>query len=137
MVRKTKFDTLDELRECCKEWVDRLGLKDWRIAVRFARPDELESVNDAGDSDVNWVCRSAVIQIRTPDSVPKCIQPQPQELVLIHELLHLKFFGVVEHNATVEGVYWDTIQHALLEDMAKALYCTKYLLPRSHFTGVV
>lgn len=134
---KLLFDNVDEMHSLCDEWKERLGLNDWTIESRFVKPEELSDINFAGESNVQWVLKCALISIRRPADMPDTnMQPQPQELVLIHELLHCKFFGVEQAHPTVEGVFWDTMQHALLEDMAKSLYCAKYNLPRSFFTTI-
>ena len=137
MAVKMFFDNFEEMDKLCTEWRERLGLNDWTISLRFAYPHELSSVDFAGESNVQWITKCALISIRKPECIPNSDgeQPQPQELVLIHELLHCKFFGVEQAHPTIEGLFWDTMQHALLEDMAKALYCAKYNLPRSFFTA--
>ena len=137
MAVKMFFDNFEEMDKLCTEWRERLGLNDWTISLRFVYPHELNDINFAAESEVQWVNKCALISVRKPECMPNsndAMQPQPQELTLIHELLHCKFFSVEQAHPTVEEVFWDTMQHQLLEDMAKALYCAKYNLPHSFFT---
>lgn len=132
---KMFFDGEDELRACTREWKERLGLSDWCIRVRFALTNEFGDASAAGECTTDWVGKSAIIQILRRECMPEgAIQRQPHEQVLIHELLHCKFMGIGEESPTVEAASWETNQHALLEDMAKALYCAKYGLPLAFFT---
>ena len=136
MAIKMLFDNFEEMDKLCAEWRERLGLNDWTISLRFVYPHELNDINFAAESEVQWVNKCALISVRKPECIPNDVmQPQPQELTLIHELLHCKFFSVEQAHPTIEGVFWDTMQHALLEDMAKALYCAKYNLSRSFFAA--
>lgn len=51
---------------------------------------------------------------------------QYQELVLVHELLHL-IIPIENHNEeTLETIMYDRTMHGIIERMAKALIMTKY-----------
>ena len=51
---------------------------------------------------------------------------QPQEEMLIHELLHFKFIAFDEK--TREEACYEIMQHQLIETLARALYSAKYNL---------
>ena len=55
------------------------------------------------------------------------------EKTLVHELLHLKYNWFVPQKESVESVYYDTLEHSLLEQMAKSLIMAKYNIPLSWF----
>lgn len=56
------------------------------------------------------------------------------EIILVHELLHCKM-NWISNNDTYEGKYFDTVEHALLEQMAKSLIMAKYNVGLEYFKG--
>lgn len=127
MQPKLFFDTQAEMLDCLNEWKGRLALTDWWIAARICAADDMELDDCAGESEVQHVNRCGTINIRRKEDLPDdTIIKQPQELTLIHELLHFKFVGFVEENR--EEAMFELQQHQLLEDMAKAMYMAKYNL---------
>lgn len=130
--RKMRYKSESELVAAGLEWRERLGLSDWFITVRLADDDEMTEPDWAGQCEADYINKSAEIKVRR--ALPISQRPQPHEQVLIHELLHCKFLGLEKSDASIESVYYETAQHALLEDMSKALYCAKYQLPLKYFS---
>lgn len=129
---KLFFDDEAEMLGCLHEWIARLGLSDWWIMARICPATELELPDVAGESKVDHVNKCGRIDILRREDMPDGLMiRQPQELALIHELLHFKFVGFEEKNR--DEAYFELMQHQLLEEMAKALYMAKYNLTRSWF----
>lgn len=127
MQPKMFFDSTDEMLGCLNEWKTVLGLSDWWIAGRICSKEDMNLEDCAGESEVQYVNRCGMVSILRKEDMPDdCIIKQPQEMTLIHELLHFKFVGFTgEH---LEQEFFALSQHQLLEDMAKALYMAKYNL---------
>ena len=122
---KMYFEDEKESNEILEEWKSRLFLSDWNI--KLIEEDKLGEER-AGQAEVQWVSSSGIIRMLTQkaiEDVGPVIEKQPQELILIHELLHFKYMSV-ENVGSIEGVYYEESQHRLLEQMAKSLYMTKY-----------
>lgn len=121
------FENQDQLDEYLKEWQERLFLRDWHIKAFFTDGEQIPGL--AGESDVCWQASTGFIDIRKEGQFPAgAIEKQPQELILVHELLHFKFMNMEKQNATIESVYWCEMQHQLIEQLAKALIMAKYNL---------
>lgn len=122
---KTFFDSLDEMAAVQKEWQRRLGLSDWWIASTICGREDMELQDVAGESEVQWANKCGTISLLRREDMPDdLLVKEPQELTLIHELLHFKFFTCDADSR--EGAYYETMQHQLLEEIAKALYMAKY-----------
>lgn len=127
MQPKLFFDTQKEMLDCLNEWKGRLALTDWWIAARICAAEDMKLEDCAGESEVQHINRCGLISIRRKEDLPDdLIIKQPQEMTLIHELLHFKFVGFEEESR--EEAMYELRQHQLLEDMAKALYMAKYNL---------
>lgn len=128
------FESEKEMIDCLSEWQKRLFLNDWCIGIRFAHQCDMEELGRAGESEVNWVNMDGTITILYPQDMPDVLHYYSQEEVLIHELLHFKYMGFFQNgSSTIEGVYYDVMQHQLLEQMAKSLFIAKYNLPSDWF----
>ena len=122
---KMFFDSMDELAEAQKEWQRRLGLTDWWIASTICAREDMELQDAAGESEVLWTNKCGTISLLRREDLPgDLLVKEPQELTLIHELLHFKFFPHEAHG--LEGAYYEAMRHQLLEELAKALYMAKY-----------
>ncbi len=131
---KLYFKDAKEAKELLEEWKERLFLRDWHIVLYFA--DELE--NDyAGKNESDFLNITSIITMLTGRSLKikldGAVQKQPQEQILIHELLHSKIMSYEQDHPTIEGVLHDTIQHQTIEQLAKALYMAKYNLSYDWF----
>lgn len=129
---KLYFDSEAEMFDILEEWQRRLWLSDWWIAIALSSEDEMPDKESAGYSEVQWVNKCGKIWILRKEDYPEdLLLKQPQELVLIHELLHFKFFSV-EHTS-LEEAFYDMKNHQLLEELAKSLYMAKYGVNYSWF----
>ena len=115
------FNRSEQLNKCASEWIEVLGLSDWCVTCILAEceSDDLE----LGHSDYDFCSKTCVITIyKTPKNDFFNVF---QEETLIHELLHCKF--PIDY---VEGDYYGKrcadLQHQVLNDMARALFMTKY-----------
>lgn len=119
-----EFTDDEQMKESLKEWKHRLFLDDWLINIKKADRNKID--NDDGQVKFNVVCKTATIFLAHPDDITKeSIEKCCQEQILVHELLHLKYNWLVNED-TYESKYLDTVEHTLLEQMAKSLIMAKY-----------
>lgn len=131
---KLYFDSEKEMLDCLDEWQTRLGLRDWKIAVRICKQEDLSDKEWAGESEVQFMHRCGVISILRKEDLPTdMLLKMPQEETLIHELLHFKFVSFEEK--TREEAVFEIMQHQLLQTIAHALYSTKYDLDDDWFVN--
>lgn len=129
---KLYFDSEKEMFDLLDEWKARLNLSDWVIATRICEREDMTDKEWAGESEVQFVNRCGLISILRKEDFPNdMILKMPQEEVLIHELLHFKFISFEKKNR--EEAVFEIMQHQLLQDIAHALYATKYDLTESWF----
>lgn len=137
MQKKTKepiknFKTKEALREAGLEWQHRLFLDHWYIEYGLVDGEDVPGLG--GESTAHWESCAGSISVRRIEQMPNTITKNPQELTLVHELLHFKYMPFEEKNGrTIDGAFWDIIQHQMLEQMAKALIMAKYDLDPSWF----
>ena len=125
-----EFTSDAQLTACVEYWVKALFLTDWIIHVRIV--DEL--VDDEGEEcmghiDFQMVNKCADIQLRRkPEGDERdYAKKEYQELALVHELCHLKR-GWLDAPDGHEGLYYNTLEHQAVEEMAKTLIMVKYEL---------
>lgn len=114
--------------ECLKEWQSRLFLDDWTIKIHFADKLTDDDTGDelSGQNRFDMINKCCVISLaRLDDDKKTRIQKVSHEHVLVHELLHCKQ-GWLSPPSTFEGKYYYTLEHGLLEQMAKSLIMAKY-----------
>lgn len=129
-----RFESIEQARALLAEWQKRLFLEDWIIRVKLVGRDELELENVSGEVDFVAVNRSAIIRILDEQPDDDFISKMPHELVLVHELLHLKYsFAEPCGEGTIEQIAFVQHEHMLLEQMAKSLIMAKYGLPYEWF----
>lgn len=119
------FKNQETLDKYLKEWQERLMLTNWIINAKIVEQGKIP--NYGGISDVSFSNSHAIIQIAEYNHNNNYFFKQPQELVLVHELLHCVFMNVVNEN-TIEGLYYSEKQHQTLERIAKSLIMAKYNL---------
>jgi hypothetical protein len=113
--------TLEELEKLCGEWVEVLGLTDWRIFVSIKRTDDMNLSCVDGEVKYTFIVKSAIINVLDHIDYPsEMLFPQDMERILVHELLHLKMDRIFH----AKGDYTE-MQHQLLNDMAVALVRVK------------
>lgn len=125
-----KFTSIEQIKECAKYYIELLGLQDWRIIFKLT---------DNFNQDWGGMCESihdtkcACISIRKsfPDKDVEYWIKQPQEEVLIHELLHCKF--ILTSDNTLSGELLYTHGHQLLDDMARAIFKARYNLTNEDY----
>lgn len=133
------MDFLEEgqLYDALHYWKEKLFLSDWTIKVAFADKtltDDDTGVELSGQNQFDMVNQCCLIYLRKHQKDDNPIQKICDEHILVHELLHCKYNWVYNPN-TYEGKYYDTCDHALLEQMAKSLIMTKYGLSFDWFTN--
>lgn len=132
---KMYFDTDEELLKCLKKWKERLGLSDWLIACTLSDKEDMENDGEyecAGYSEVQWVSKTGSIQILKKEYIPDdCLFKQPHEESLIHELLHFKFLAL--EGKSREHIFYETMQHQMLEELARAFFLAEYNLPNDWY----
>ena len=128
------FEDEKQLYDCLKEWQDRLFLNDWIIKVslvdeiRNADYEELQG-NNTFQID-NKACHIRLVK-PNEDNTSRIVK-FCAEVTLVHELLHCKY-NWCQAPSTYEGIYYDTLEHSLIEQMAKSLIMAKYNLPFEWF----
>lgn len=130
-----EFESEKQLRKCLKWWQKKLFLQDWAIkAILVEAPLLDDSGNElAGQNAFNIESSCSLIRVVIPnDDIRSRICKYCAELTLVHELLHCKYNWTAAPS-TFEGVYCDTKEHQLLEQMAKSLIMVKYNLPFDWF----
>lgn len=115
-----RFESIEQIRECAKYYVNLLGLQDWKIIyVLGATSNE----NNAGECETIFEEKCAKITIDSREHTDLWVR-QPQELVLIHELIHCKI--ILIDNNSVEGRLMCTYHHALVDDWARSIFYARY-----------
>jgi hypothetical protein len=95
---ENRIMTLDELRDCARQFQELLRLQDWRLDLKIVRGPHRFAFGghavamtepDNGQSFVNRHQKLAMIKLIDP--LDYCDEYQPQDMLrtLIHELLHL------------------------------------------------
>ena len=100
------------------EWMELLGLQDWRIKLRTkCKPEEMTLENSAGCTEWDETLKTARIEIIDPAYYGKRIVPFDFEKTLVHELLHLKTSFVSENVSELQ----ERVMHQMIDDLARAL----------------
>ena len=123
-----EFTSSEQMYNCLKEWKERLFLQDWIIKVKLVEPDEMNLKDGCGENIYVIENKCCVIKILKPEFYGDRIVKYCAEEILIHELLHCKYNWVERDYNSIEVAYYDTLEHSLLEQMAKSLLMTKYNL---------
>lgn len=107
--------------ELLQEWIERLGLHDWRIT--FCPFCTLEDMKDEGVGLTEWeeVIKAAKIMILDERYYGNYTIPFDFEKTLVHELLHLKTCLISD----TENELQERIAHQLIDDLARALVDAK------------
>ena len=127
------FESREELDKYLKEWQDRLFLSDWIIKVNIIPADEYNEVDSTGYCDCWSMHNTASIYLKEyneKDNSPKKI---PQELCLVHELLHLKIERIDKDSKDPFVKRYNDNIHQLVEQQAVSLLCAKYNITKDWF----
>ncbi len=76
-----------EVEEHLKKWQNILRLRDWDVLVRIVKTKWRKS----GDIKIDLDDKKAVLLI---NHTPKCEKPEELEELVVHELLHVKLYGM-------------------------------------------
>lgn len=128
-----EFTTSEQAYKCLQEWQEILFLQDWTIKLNLVEPEDMNMQEVCGENIFQIETKSCVIKILKPEFYGDRIIKYCAEQILIHELLHCKYNWVARDYNSIEVVYFDTLEHALLEQMAKSLLMAKYNLPFDWF----
>ena len=106
------------------DWMERLGLQDWRIKLNDCVPaSEMQDQNAAGLTEFQEVNKTARIDILDPDDYGNRVIPFDYERILVHELLHLKLCLLTETFG--EDPMQERVGHQLIDDLARTLVAVK------------
>lgn len=107
--------TLPEIQGLAKHWQARLRLVDWDIKVQFKPRSAL---NGSGEVVYDIGLHQATITVTDPQWDDN---HEDYELVLVHELLHIKAAGF--HNSGIGRLQGSKLQalEVMIEQTAKAL----------------
>lgn len=122
------------LDACLSSWQKKLFLNDWIIKASVVKPDEFLEENVCGENEFSIVNKSCYIRLMSKEDYGNRIEKYCAEKILVHELLHCKYNWLAPPN-TMEGKYFDEMEHALIEQMAKSLIMTKYDIGYDYFMG--
>lgn len=129
-----EFQSDEEMVECLQEWQTRLFLDDWIIKIMRVPVDQMPE-EAVGWNDFCIENKSAVIRLVIPnEDISSRIVKYSQEKTLVHELLHCKY-NFMRPPDTYEARYLDTVEHGLLEQMAKSLVMAKYRIGLDWFVN--
>ena len=124
-----KFKTVEEIEECAKYYIKLLGLQDWRILFVLGKTKD---ENNAGECESIFEEKCARIVISDIDYEDLWFK-QPQELILIHELIHCKIELYENSNMTLESLMIYQQRHTLIDDWARSIFYCRYGLTHKDF----
>jgi hypothetical protein len=131
-----EFTNDEELMACMREWKKILFLEHWTIKAMLV--DAIENEEElCGQNHFVMILNCSLIKIIKPmpltgEDLRNRMAKFCHEQILVHELLHCKYNWVMETD-TYAGKYHDTLDHSLMEQMAKSLIMAKYNLPFEWF----
>lgn len=128
------FKNKNLAHECLREWQKRLSLDGWIIDIQL-HYDHPCIAPAWGKSSIYRAIHTAIIHIPMPypGQINEFPQRYIQELIVVHELLHVCLPTVEVEVETTEGEYYEAESHARLELLAKALIMAKYDLTFDYF----
>lgn len=115
-----RFNSVKEIEKCAKYYIKLLGLQDWRIIFKLKVPSDEDNAGEC-ESIFNEKCACITIDNRVHDDL---WFKQPQELTLIHELIHCKIPTL--DNWEMDGKIVDLFYHSLVDDWARSIFYAKY-----------
>ena len=95
-------------------WQKKLNLTDWTIRIVT---DCLYLNENAGETEWVEAIKSAVIRILSKEAYGNRIKKYDFEVILVHELLHLKFSLLDESGNTIQ----DRLLHQTIDELAYIL----------------
>lgn len=131
-----QFNSQEFLQDTIEDWKKLLFLTDWTIKGVLVDPPLIDEQGTEleGQNEFSIANKCAVIKIRRPDKESNdWVTKYCAECILVHELLHCKYNWTYKDTNTLEYVYYEELEHGLIEQMAKSLIMTKYGLPFEWF----
>lgn len=105
-----------------KEWINRLGLQEWRIKLfPCCKPEDMTIPDVVGCSEWQESTKTARVDVIDPAYYGKRVVPFDWEQILVHELLHLKTSLI---SSNVDDTK-ERVAHQLIDDLARALVDAK------------
>lgn len=124
-----EFTDIAQAYKCLKEWQTKLFLDDWIIKLQIIPFDEMQTFGHIGENEYQTTNKCACISIGVlTENAKTAMSKVPQELTLVHELLHCKFIMTDGMKDTIDGLFISSYEHTLIEQMAKSLIMAKYNL---------
>ena len=123
-----EFASVKQAYDCLHYWQEKLFLQDWTIKLILATPEDMNMQEVCGENVYQVDSKSCVIKILKPEYYGDRIIKYCAEQILIHELLHCLYNWVERNYDSIEVAYYDTLEHARLEQMAKSILMVKYNL---------
>ena len=120
-----EFEDQEHLQSCIEEWKKVLFLQDWIIKGILVDPPLIDE--DCGGelcahNSFQMVNKCSAIRIVKPnEDIKSRIAKYCAELSLVHELLHCKYNWTQKDSSSIEYAYFETLEHGLIEQMAKPL----------------
>jgi hypothetical protein len=131
-----QFETMTDAYQCMREWQELLFLQDWLIKLEFRDGKDMPSEDSTGyitTFPTTKVCTIVICNkpIGRSDSMLK----HCEEYTMVHELLHCKPWSTqyVNDGSTLQALYFNEVEHVMLEQYAKSLIMAKYGIPHSWF----
>ncbi|MBQ7797844.1 MAG: hypothetical protein IJ371_01830 [Clostridia bacterium] len=110
------------MKKLLSEWQERLGLQDWHIVLQEdVSPNDMVLQSVSGECEKDEVNKCAVVRIMNEKDYGSRILPFDKEKVLVHELLHIKFW-LIENT---ENEMQNRVVHQIIDDIARALVNAK------------
>ena len=123
-----EFTSLKQAYDCLNYWQEKLFLQDWTIKIILASPEDMNLKEVCGENIYQIENKCCVIKILRPEYYGDRITKYCAEAILVHELLHCLYNWVERDYNSIEVAYYDILEHARLEQMAKSLLMVKYNL---------
>ncbi len=127
-----------ELQSYLKEWKRVLYLDDWVISAELVDHTELVIDGEELVGINNFCIENKVAHIRIAkegDYTSSLMLKYCGELVLVHELLHCKRNWLQAPN-TMEGKFFDTLNHQSLEEEARSYLLARYNITKEWFSNL-
>lgn len=123
-----EFTSIEQAYDCLQYWQEKLFLQDWTIKLLLCSPEDMNMQEVCGENVYQVENNCCVIKILKPEYYGDRITKYCAEHILIHELLHCLYNWLERHYDSIEVAYYDTLEHARIEQMAKSLLMVKYNL---------
>ena len=130
------FQSVEQLEECSKYWIEKLFLTNWIFKFEL---DDDDIFDDYGNicyvlNTFQPVSRNSIIKIRKYDKkFDADAKKFCAEQTLVHELLHCKYNFIGKDTKDYANVYFDIIDHRLLDEMSESLIMARYNLTYDYF----